>query len=703
MSGASGPHAAGRKDGLRTDVQALRAIAVTLVLVFHLWPSSITGGYVGVDVFFVISGFLITSHLLGRRPRTGRDLADFWARRIRRLLPASLTVLVATLAATRLLAPETRWGATADQAQAAALYYVNWLLASSSVDYLAADDAPSAVQHFWSLSVEEQFYVGWPILVLVLGLLGTVGALRRHSRAVLGAGLVLVALASFAWSVYYTAADPARAYFVTTTRVWELAAGGILAFGVTGARWRAPRAGSALAVLGLLLIVVAAVRYDEGTAFPGTAAALPVLGAVLVIAGQTAPSSGVGRVLAVRPVQWLGDVSYAVYLWHWPIIVLLGEVSGRLGVLDSIAVLASTLVLAALTKKYVEDPFRGGRWSVRLRDTYVLGASGMAVVVALTLLQGAELDRRQARAQEQLAQATDDPCFGAASLAPGAACEPPTGAPVPAPATAAEDRSEAYEEVGGRDCWASRPDFDDVRCSFGPADADVRVVLTGNSHAGHWLPALQVLAQSRGWRIDTYLASQCALSQVPQRFDTDAHSRACQDWVRRTTATIAQEAPDLVVTSNRISVSAVGVAPQDNGAAYRSGYEAVLREWSEAGLAVLALHDTPAPGDGGLHSVPDCVAEHLDDLEACSAPRSEWEPDDVVVDAVAAIGDPRVRSADLNDLICGPQRCEGVVGGAVVYFDGSHLTATYARTLAPFLAPVVDDLLPEPRAGRAVG
>ncbi len=217
---------------LRTDIQGLRAAAVLLVVVYHLHAAALPGGFVGVDVFFVISGFLITSHLVSRPPASAGALAAFWGRRVRRLLPASLVVLAATLVAVRLFSPETAWQATASDARAAALYVVNWALAGQAVDYLAADNAPTAVQHFWSLSVEEQFYFGWPLLVAGVALL----ARRRgtSTRTALAVAFGVVTAASFAWSVHLTQTNPAAAYFVTPTRVWELGAGGLLAVLVPG-------------------------------------------------------------------------------------------------------------------------------------------------------------------------------------------------------------------------------------------------------------------------------------------------------------------------------------------------------------------------------------------------------------------------------------------------------------------------------------
>jgi len=437
------------------------------------------------------------------------------------------------------------------------------------------------------------------------------------------------------------------------------------------------------------MIAAAAIAYDSATPFPGAAAVLPVLGSVAVLAAHVDAAGGLGRALALRPVQWLGDVSYAVYLWHWPIIVLLPSVTGPLATVDRIGVVAATLVLAALTKRFVEDPFRARAWQTRIRRTYVLGVAGMVVVVGLGTLQIVESDQRVDRAREAVAARLREPCFGAGSLAPGADCRPDERDPVPAPALAAEDRPAAYAEVGGRNCWAARPRFRDVSCAFGDRDGAVRVALVGNSHAGHWLPALQEIAARRGWRIDTHLASKCAFADLRQQLATDADTSACRAWVRRTARTLASRDYDLVVMANRISVSAQGVSYDESAEPYERGYAAVLRVLAAAEVPVVVVRDTPAPGDAGIASIPDCVAEEPDDLRRCSGARDDWVPVDPSVAAVAALGRSEIRSIDLNDRICEAERCAGVVGGAVAYFDGSHLTATFARTLAPFLEPAL--------------
>jgi peptidoglycan/LPS O-acetylase OafA/YrhL len=242
-----------RGSGFRPDVEGLRAIAVGTVLWFHAGLGGLSGGFAGVDIFFVISGFLITGQLVREVERTGRiALPRFYARRAKRLFPAAATVLVTTAVLTLLFLPKVAWREFGGDIAAAAAYVVNWRLAARSVDYLAEDSTASPVQHFWSLAVEEQYYIIWPVLLLALA--GLIRARRWPVRTVMAAGLSAIVIPSLAWSIYLTQADPARAYFVTTTRLWELGIGALVAVGATLWTRLAPPLGAAIAWGGLVLI-----------------------------------------------------------------------------------------------------------------------------------------------------------------------------------------------------------------------------------------------------------------------------------------------------------------------------------------------------------------------------------------------------------------------------------------------------------------
>jgi peptidoglycan/LPS O-acetylase OafA/YrhL len=686
----------------RTDIQALRALAVSLVLLYHLWPNRLTGGFAGVDVFFVISGFLITSHLLTHPPRRPRDLAGFWARRIRRLLPASLLVLAVTLVATRLIAPPTQWGATAWEVVASALSVQNWRLAASSVDYLAAENAATPVQHYWSLSVEEQYYLVWPVLVLLLGLLAARRGWRLATTVLVGVSAVVAA--SLTYSVLATTSEPASAYFVTPTRVWELGVGGLLAAAVVRAGslddgrtdpWRAPAwFRSAMAWTGLAAVALTALTYTGSTPFPGWRALLPVLGTAAVIAAHSVdgPASP-APLMRLRPVQWLGGISYSVYLWHWPMVVLLPYLSGgSLGRLDKALILAATLLLASLTKRYVEDTLRRPAPGSSLARPFRWAAAGLACVAVLGAAQVGEVERRQAADDRALSRAVaaDDPCFGAAALAAGESTCPPSrsGRVLPSPDAAPRDKSDAYTD----DCWVHAPFRGMKTCTFGDPHASRSVALVGNSHAGHWLPALQQVARAQHLKITTFMASECTVSATPVQWDAEAKQSGCTDWARRVVRETSGDRFDLVVTSERNGHPAVGRSLSASQDAWQRGYAQMLTAWADAGTRVLVVHDTPFASTSFL-SPPACVAEHADDLTACSGPRERWVPRDPLFAAARELDRPQIRTVDLNDRICSADRCSAVVGGVLVYFDGSHLTATFSRTLAPYLAGPVREAL----------
>ncbi|MFE6971760.1 acyltransferase family protein [Isoptericola sp. NPDC057653] len=672
--------------GARTDIQALRAIAVAAVVAYHLWPGRLPGGFVGVDVFFVISGFLITSHLLRRPPRHGRDLRDFWARRVRRLLPASFLVLLVTAAATFVVAPSTMWASTLREIGASALYVENWSLAASSVDYLGAEAAASPVQHYWSLSVEEQFYLLWPLVLVAVGwwTARRGGNLVRRASVAVGA----IVLLSFGWSVVATALQPSSAYFVTPTRIWELGVGALLAtLSIRLApRWRTP-----LAWLGIAMILAAVLTYSGALPFPGYTAALPVVGCALVIAAECDRTRWSPRRIGdVRPVQWLGDVSYSVYLWHWPLVVLVPFALGHHpGLLERVAVLACALGLAAVTKPLVEDRFRRGRAGSGRAIAIALSASvliGGAAIGGALLLQ-ARVDANIAQA----AQAAHGPCVGAAAMAPGADCDVAgDGDLLLDPVEAADDKPSAYADG----CWESLPFDGTSTCRYGDPDAATKVALIGNSHAGNLLPPLQDLAEKNDWSITTYVASRCPTSDVRWQLGTARDSEGCHDWGQRVLDKVRDGSFDLVVTSQLTPYAAAGTTSADNDAVVAQGYSRYLDDLAATGTPTLVVRDMPYPKHT-IPSVPDCLAA-ASSPTGCDGKRSAWLAPDPLYDAAESLDQPAVSTLDLTGFTCTKDVCPAVIGDVVVYFDASHLTATFSRTLAPYLEPAVVSALGSP-------
>jgi peptidoglycan/LPS O-acetylase OafA/YrhL len=368
----------------RPEIQALRAVAVGAVVLHHGWPAVAPAGYMGVDVFFVVSGFLITALLLREHRRTGRiELGAFYLRRARRILPAAAVVLLAVAAATLALVPQRDWADWFRQIVASALYYENWQLAADSQTPAYADLASTPVQHYWSLSVEEQFYLVWPLLLIL-----AIWYARRRGRAIMPVLLVVlgaVTAVSFVHSVLLTAADHNLAYFSTVARTWEFGAGGVLALLAASPLAGRETLRTVVSWTGLALIVVPILTFRDAQAFPGLWAVLPVAGTMAVIwAGMPATRWSTGRLAGLRPVQWVGDVSYSLYLWHWPIFMFTPFLIGMPNPAWVMVLLVLlSLLLSGLSKRFIEDPFRTRRNRVWRRPAVLLGALGMLVAAVV--------------------------------------------------------------------------------------------------------------------------------------------------------------------------------------------------------------------------------------------------------------------------------------------------------------------------------
>jgi peptidoglycan/LPS O-acetylase OafA/YrhL len=595
---------------------------------------------------------------------------------------------MATAVAVRLLAPDTQWKDGGWQIVASAFYAQNWLLASSSVDYLAADDAPSPVQHFWSLSVEEQFYLAWPLLIGAAAWWAS--RKLRNTRATAAVVVLGVIAVSLAISVYVTAVDPGPAYFITPTRMWELAFGGLVAVLPASTRHMPSSAArSIIAWLGIGGILLAGFTYTGSTPFPGYTALLPVAGTALVLWANAESRYSPAPLLGLRPVQYLGDISYSVYLWHWPLIALLPALSGPLGPLDILVIVVATLVLAGLSKKFVEDRFRFSKAVQGAKPAYRFAAVGMVVLLLAGGGLAAESHLRTAAAASKAAaaEAQGGPCFGAAAIARGFdACPPDDTAPlVPEPALAKDDKSDAYAD----DCWSNQPFTGRPVCTYG--DGPTKVALVGNSHAGHWLPALQRIAEERGWTISTYLVSRCNPSDARQQFDTPEMSQNCHDYGQWVLEETAHGQFDMIITSERQSVRAENASWEQTADLAQQGYASYLGKWVAAGTPVAVIRDTPYPGQE-VSNIPDCLAENPSNRSACAGTPETWHWMDPLADAAAAAQSPKIGVVNMQRYFCSEDTCPAAIGGVVAYFDGSHITATYARSLSPYLAKELDAL-----------
>nr|MCW2727378.1 acyltransferase [Aeromicrobium sp.] len=685
---------------VRLEIQALRAGAALLVVLYHLWPDRLPGGFMGVDVFFVISGFLITSHLAREAVSTGHvRLGRFWARRARRLLPAAYLVLATSAVAVFVWVPQLAWVQNFREILASALYFQNWRLAFDAVDYLAADNAPSVAQHYWTLSVEEQFYVAWPLLVVIAVFLAA--RLRLRQLPTVTAVVALATVASFGYSLWLTYENVSFAYFSTFTRAWEFGAGALLALmtlrpaGDRRREWvMRPRVAALVSWAGLGVLVWCGLVLSGSTPFPGTAALLPVLATVAVIAaGVPASRLSPRRLLELRFVQWAGDISYPLYLWHWPPIVILPIVLGHdLGLGHRLAILVGTFVAADLTKRFIEDPVRTGRrlGIQRTPVTFAFTALAAAALTSacLSAIQSADAAGDRAEKQTATVASAAPRCFGAASMAPGPPCVNPELDGLLIPDTTAIKRDDA--DYPG--CGSSNRVKD--TCTFGNAsDPSIpHVVVLGDSHGRAMLPPFVAMAEEGTIALTAHVKGGCTWSTNPHPNADRTVAEDCYQWRDSLKTWLAEHADDidLVVTS-----ALAHPDPATGPTKQVAGFAEAWRTMTDRGIPVVAIRDNPYhPTDTN-----ECLARQtVIAADSCALPRAEAFPSfDPLIDASKEVTGSRLY--DFTSFYCTDSTCPAVIGGVNVYRDRSHISKTYFRTMTPYVQErLKQDGLLTPRA-----
>ena len=681
------------RNRFRGDIEGMRAIAVLLVVVFHAGVGAVSGGFVGVDVFFVLSGFLITGLLVDEIARTGTvSLADFYARRVRRLLPLSTLVLAATALASYLLVPPIdRKGIAVDLA-GAALWGANWRFAAESTQYMADTDK-SPVLHYWSLSVEEQFYIVWPLLLILL--VGRSGLAKRAwgvaVRRITLALTVLIAVSLVA-SWQQTESGSAFAYFGLHTRAWELGIGAALAL-ARPVLPRLPRlAAHAAAVTGVVMIVGSALVMDEATPFPGTAALVPVLGAALLVgAGARLPDQGVARALSHPVLRYIGRVSYAWYLWHWPVLVL---VNARFGTPSAtgtgaapwplvLAAVALSFALAVISHYLVEQPMRSAGF-LKVSRGRSLRAGGALVGVALVTSCGLAVG---STVSEETVVATP----GTSSTAPAGKVSPTR------PEEARKDSPPVdgcYNGHGG----AQVPPA--AKCRVGPADGGKRTIaLVGDSHATNWRAAMTSAAKAKGWTVYFFGKASCSINDVPVWLDQEkTEYESCTEWREKVIERLAS-IPDLdaVVVGRYKNYDTRVVLPDGSlttektvGPVWQEGAERSFAELGKVAPRIVVLRDVPWPGQ----DVPSCLSKHPKDVERCSFERATNAHQDQVLyeaERKAAAGSKGIGFVDMTDVICPTERCQVVSPeGRIIYRDTHHLTEGFSASAGRALAQRIE-------------
>lgn len=621
----------------RPDIEGLRGIAVLLVVLYHVGVPGFGGGFVGVDIFFVLSGYLITQLLQAELQASGGiKLRAFYARRIRRLIPAASLVIVATLITSFFVLSPLRQLEVAKSATAAAAYFANVSFALASVDYFAPDVALDPLLHMWSLSVEEQFYLVWPLLILL--------AWRFGGKRGLIAALAVVAVSGAAFSVWLTEAAPQWAFYGTHSRAWEFAVGGLA--GLAAGRVRGGPVLVGLGWVGLVAATLPGMLLTDLTHFPGFAAAPVVLGtAAVMLSVGAVPSSRLGSALSVRPLRVLGRLSYSWYLWHWPALVLTEAALGPLGLLERIAVALGALGISEVAYRFVENPVRHHPRLLRPSASFML--LGALLVATLGTAAGSETATRL--------RAGGDP---AGFL------------------LARSDKEPSATEG----CLLNWTTVQQPPCVYGDPHGDTVVVLYGDSHASHLVPALEPLAIERSWKLVVRAKSSCPPAEIPT-VDRDGNLvETCYPWRAAVLEELEEVQPDLVI----VSWSANN--PQWTPA-WPSALVTSLRDLDERVGRLVYFVDVPRPG----FDLPECLAmtRRSCDFTLAEGRRAPvWEPE-----ALAASG---IQFFDFSSELCPDGLCRARLNGAITFRDPSHFTATFAATLAPALGNALDIALAAP-------
>lgn len=695
-------------------------MAILLVVMYHC-HLGVSGGYVGVDVFFVISGFLITSQLVRELTSTGTiSFRGFYARRVRRILPAAtLTTVITVIAVGVILAPLPAVRVFGD-ARMAALFGANVHFAAQDANYFNASLAPSPIQHYWSLSVEEQFYFVWPLLLLASSL-AWLGVRRRRRAAAAARGadggdagrsaprlrmvtaaLTIVAIVSLVSCIILTGESSTWGYYSIFTRAWELAVGALVALALPVSGRIDSRLASPLTWLGLACIAVAALTFTDLTPFPGDAALLPVLGAAAVIVGGAAVAKrwSAEAVLGTAPFQRVGGWSYSWYLWHWPVLVLAAAVLGHsLTESEALAMALLSLILAVISFTLIERPIRRMKIFVRRPSVGLAAGAGMvATSLAVVALAGpvfAPLSAGPAVAALNRGQIQLTPAALARDLQRGTRTRRVPSNLVPPLGKAVNDISLVARNgcLVVNDRLTTSPS-----CVFGHRSSHKTVVLFGDSHAGAWFTGVNTLSKRNHWRLVFLGKSGCPAAEVSVIREHKPYS-ACVTWRHYAERRIAKLHPALVIVTSAQYLGSASRIPgtgTGHGSTWLNGTAATFKTLSRAAQRVVYIADGPKLRQPGAY----CVSAHMSDVRPCMVSRRN------------AFAWPQARQSELRiarsdgitgidpaSWFCTPTRCPVIVGNILVYRDAQHMTPEWSNFLVPVLAAKIVPVMRAPAAG----
>ena len=684
----------------RTDIEGLRAIAVLAVLLFHAGVPGLAGGYVGVDVFFVVSGFLITSLLVTEKESSGSiSLSSFYARRVRRLLPVSAVVAISTLIASWIWLEPLRLRGLANDVLAVATFSSNFVFAHRGADYLQSTLPPSPLQHYWSLAVEEQFYVVWPILIAVL-CIGASATSRLTVRTRVGVASFVVAVTSFVLCMRMMDSSQPWAFFSPHTRAFELAIGALAAvMPVMTAKWF--RSFSSVAAwLGLLGIIVAVVRFDETTKFPGPWALLPVIATAFVLRGGNATHWSPNVVLKLSPFQWLGSRSYSAYLWHWPILIVVAAGFNRsLTVTEGVVCIAIALGLSEFSYRFVENPIRH---NITIRG---LRAAAMATAVIALVAGAGVLARNNPPTIATGPDATTPTLIGdttipsgvaatTTTLVPTAPTLPPQGKPVQAivdaasmtglPGNLTPGLQRAISDmplIYNNNCHAGFSAIRPKNCVFGDKESSIVVGLYGDSHAAQWFPSLEKVAIKRHWKLITYTKRGCPPADIPTYSSVLGKVyKECAPWRRNVLEQMVADGVKVVFVAHFDRLLSASTRKPMWQKEWREGMQGTITALEEKGIMPILIQDTPYPGQ----DVPTCLSRSYTNIQQCSPGVSAAYRDDMQQMLVDFDREGN-QVLWVKKWFCTALSCPTVVGNVLVYRDDNHMTVTYASLIAPLL------------------
>lgn len=685
--------------GYRPDIQGLRALAVVLVVADHLfkWPA---GGFIGVDVFFVLSGFLITGIMLREHAKTGRiSFSDFYRRRVRRIMPVALLVLAVTLLFSALLFIGERTRSVLLDGLSSLVFASNWRFAATGTDYLQADGPVSPLQHYWSLAVEEQFYLLWPVLVVAVLVVipRALPAASSHATKLLLLVTVALIASSFAFALWETSNAPTVAYFSTFSRAWELGIGALLAVASRKLALIPLSLRPALQWTGIGGVVISAFVIGPSSSFPGPWALLPVLSTALIIGGGVSAHSS-PRVLDNPVSRYVGDISYSLYLWHFPAIVFLSTVveSSALVVLTSIVTMT---LLSVLSFHFVENPLRNSQWlsrrgrkSAKPRFEYTqkhgLGLLAL-IMVPLVVMLGLIVERDARYSQAEYVAAP-------AITAPTAAEQKPSGieqeintalasTTFPELQPALEDLGKGnFDPADSGGCAPATPRGKD--CSIAGGDPAKTAVVLGDSMAVAWLPSIRSVLEPKGWTVTAMTYVGCPFIAAETVADGEGITASCPEHRKLVRELVAETDPGLVVVSNAYGQRMVGAGGKPSQNAWTQGATIAHNEWLSQAERVVTLESPPAGANPTecitrLTSPQDCVSEISQTWEAYT------QADRTITEAAGH------KYIPTSSWFCGQQRCPLYVGDTVVRRDSTHMTPEYGRKIAPLLDEMLAPVL----------